>query len=56
MPTSVEVIQGEKIKLDNATVVASKDKQFEVQYGYMQAIALVVLDQGKNVMKDPNLS
>ncbi len=54
-PTSVEVIQGEQIKLENATVQAP-NMQFEVPNGYMQSIALVVKDQGGNIIIDPALS
>jgi RHS repeat-associated protein len=54
-PTSVEVIKGEQIKVDNATI-QTPTKQFDVQYGYMQAIALVVLDQRKNIMVNPDLT
>ena len=54
-PTSVEVIKGEQIKLDNA-IVQTPTTQFDVPYGYMQTIALVVLDQGKNIMVNPDLS
>ncbi|MEN3328412.1 MAG: hypothetical protein V7638_3219, partial [Acidobacteriota bacterium] len=54
-PTSVEVIKGEQIKLDNATVQTPK-KEFDVQYGYMQTVALVVLDQRKNIIVSPDLN
>jgi hypothetical protein len=51
----VEVIPGEQTKLEDATVQAT-DRQFEVPYGYMQTIALVVKDQGGNIIIDPQLS
>jgi hypothetical protein len=56
-PTTVEVIQGEQTNLQNATIdVPEPDQDFEIDNGYMQTIALVVLDQGGNIMVDPNLS
>jgi RHS repeat-associated protein len=56
-PTTVEVIQGEQTVLQNATIdVPEPDQDIEVDNGYMQTIALVVLDQGNNIMVDPNLS
>jgi len=56
-PTTVEVIQGEQTILQNATIdVPEPDQDFEIDNGYMQTIALVVLDQGGNIMVDPNLS
>jgi RHS repeat-associated protein len=54
-PTSVEVIKGEQIKLDNATV-QTPTNEFDVQYGYMQTVALVVLDQRKNIIVRPDLN
>jgi len=54
-PTSVEVIKGEQIKLDNTTV-KTPYKEFDVQYGYMQTVALVVLDQGNNIIVNPDLN
>jgi len=56
-PTTVEVIQGEQTVLQNATIdVPEPDQDMEIDNGYMQNIALVVLDQGGNIMVDPNLS
>ena len=54
-PTSLEVIKGEQIKLDNATV-QTPTSEFEVQYGYMQTVAVVVLDQRKNIIISPDLN
>lgn len=56
-PTTVEVIQGEQTILQNATIdMPEPDLDLEINNGYMQTIALVVLDQGGNIMVDPNLS
>jgi hypothetical protein len=54
-PTTVEQIQGEQTILQNATVV-TPEGQGEIANGYMQPIALAVLDQGGNIITDPNLS
>jgi len=56
-PTTVEVIQGKQTILQNATIdIPEPDLDIEINNGYMQTIALVVLDQGGNIMIDPNLS
>ena len=56
-PTTVEVIQGEQTVLQNATIdFPEPDPDIEISNGYMQTIALVVLDQGGNIMIDPDLS
>jgi len=56
-PTTVEVIQGKQTILQNATIdIPEPDLDIEINNGYMQTIALVVLDQGGNIMVDPNLS
>jgi RHS repeat-associated protein len=54
-PTSVEQIQGEQTTLQNATI-QTPEMQVEVANGYMRPIALVVLDQGGNIIIDPELS
>ncbi|HEX6042988.1 MAG TPA: RHS repeat-associated core domain-containing protein, partial [Pyrinomonadaceae bacterium] len=60
-PTSVEVIEGEQTKLNNANVITPDpngqgDAQVQIAYGYVKPIALVVLDQGGNIMIDPSLT
>lgn len=56
-PTTVEVIVGEQTVLQNATVdMPEPNADIEVQNGYMQPIAIVVLDQAGNIMIDPELS
>ena len=56
-PTTVVQIEGVPIVLQNATVdLPEPDEDIEVANGYMQPIAIVVLDQGGNIMIDPQLS
>lgn len=55
VPTQAVIIPGEQTKLNNATIVGPDGEQGPSGLtGYMQPIALVVLDQGGNIMKSPN--
>jgi RHS repeat-associated protein len=54
-PTSAEVIPGEQTKLENATLQLPEGS-VEVASGYMMPVAVVVLDQGGNIMVDLDLS
>jgi len=55
VPTQAVIIPGEQTKLNNATIVGPDGEPGPSGVtGYMQPIALVVLDQGGNIMKAPN--
>ena len=55
MPTQAIIIPGEQTTLNNAAIVGPDGEQGASGItGYMQPIALVVLDQGGNIMKAPN--
>lgn len=56
VPTTPVHIVGEEIKLQNATVIFPDGSQRQVANGYMRPVALVVLDQGGNIIVDPNMS
>jgi RHS repeat-associated protein len=51
--TSVEQIAGEQVTLKNAQVEQPGEEPIDVESGYMKTSALVVLDQGGNIMTDP---
>jgi RHS repeat-associated protein len=54
VPTQAVIIPGEQTILNNATIVGPDGEQGPSGVtGYMQPIALVVLDQGGNIMKMP---
>lgn len=55
IPTQLVIIPGEQTQLNNATVIGP-DGEVLISgvTGYMQPIALVVLDQGGNIMMAPN--
>lgn len=55
VPTQAVIIPGEQTTLNNATIVGPDGEPGPSGLtGYMQPIALVVLDQGGNIMKAPN--
>jgi RHS repeat-associated protein len=55
VPTQAVVIPGEQTQLNNAKIIDSDGNTVASGVsGYMQPIALVVLDQGGNIMKAPN--
>ena len=55
VPTQAVVIPGEHTQLNNATIIDPDGNTVASGVtGYMQPIALVVLDQGGNIMKAPN--
>jgi hypothetical protein len=54
VPTQAVVIPGEQTQLNNATIIGPDGEALAAGItGYMQPIALVVLDQGGNIMKAP---
>lgn len=56
VPTKAVTIPGEKTVLNNATVIAPDGQKVAAGVnGYMQPVALVVLDQGGNIMKSPDM-
>jgi RHS repeat-associated protein len=55
VPTDAVIIPGEQTKLNNATIVGPDGEPGPSGItGYMQPIALVVLDQGGNIIKAPD--
>jgi RHS repeat-associated protein len=55
-PTSLLYIPGEEVLLQNATLIAPDGRQISNVNGYMRLVAVVVLDQGCNVMIDQSLT
>ena len=55
VPTQAITIAGEQTVLDNATIIGPDGQALGSGVnGYMQPVALVVLDQGGNIMKAPD--
>jgi hypothetical protein len=55
-PTSLLYIPGEEVFLQNATLITPDGRQIPNLNGYIRLVAVVVLDQGCNVMLDQSLT